>query len=789
MNLSILERMVGEGDLSRQAFSYLLNCRGEVEWLDYKETLRLDDDHELCGFARDVLAFKNVGGGYILVGVRDKTWEQVGLSAPIPYDTKRLRDKVMRATGLTLDIDLVTHGLTDGSTTKSFALILVRASRKRKRRRTPTLVAKDFCAGKPYGLRRGEIYVRDGDSTVKVSTQEQLTNLLDRLEDQADEAAIRSDETPSPFAIEEGTYRLLDKGFGGFVGRVAHRERLLAAIRGDPRIWIINVHGPGGVGKSALVNWATYELYESREFEAILQLTAKETILTDAGIVRYSRSLYSLENLLDNILLLFQEGVDKDLPTKQRIAYDLLSAWKTLLVLDNMETVSDGRVLSFIQGLPVESKSRVVLTSRQKTGGWELALPVTEMKAPEMLDFVQLKARELGVFFPTDEATVLAVTRVSGGLPLAAQWIIGRYRNTGNLDLAFEGVNRKDSPVLEFSFRNIWSTLDVDARTVLAVMSIFDGPPTIHEIVVATEMTVDTVEKALSRLVDVTLVNPITQQSDGRKVYNSLPITLSFSRNQLASMGEVEVHARQRVQRFSEQMELQVFEITRFQGEFDKYGLLTPNEKRAAILCRRAESEMFSGNVDTAELIFQQARDLAPQSAYVYAKSAAYELARNQVGAALERIEEACSRADARTGALCYTVKARILDVQWDKSGRLLALEKALSYESTDPVLRHQYGVALSRVGRTQDAVMEFTKIIDLESKRIPVRETLIMALTTRIINYKRLGQFANARDDIQTAREFLVRHPHLSHLGVRLTEVEAEMPVAAPDATVGNRD
>ena len=54
----------------------------------------------------------------------------------------------------------------------------------------------------------------------------------------------------------------------------------------------------------------------------------------NSPIVQYSRSLYSLENLLDNILLLFQEGVDKDLPTKQGIAYDLLSAWKTLLVLD-----------------------------------------------------------------------------------------------------------------------------------------------------------------------------------------------------------------------------------------------------------------------------------------------------------------------------------------------------------------------------------------------------------------------------------------------------------------------
>jgi predicted transcriptional regulator len=772
MNLAVLERMVGQGDLSTEAFRYLLNCRGEAEWLDYKETLKLDSDHELCSFAKDVLAFKNVGGGYIIVGVRDKTWEQMGLAAPFPYDTKLLRDKVLRATGLSLDIDVVTHSLANASTNTVFALVLIRSSRKRNKRRSPTVTTKDFCASTPFGLRRGEIYIRDGDSTVKVSTQEQLATLLDRLEDQADEDALRSDSGPSPFAIQEGTYRLLDRGFEGFVGRVSHRDKLLSAIRGDPRIWIINVHGPGGVGKSALVNWTTHELYGTREFEAILQLTAKETILTDAGIMHYSRSLYSLENLLDHVLILFDEGTDRDLESKINLAYELLTAWKTLIVLDNMETVSDGRVLSFIQKLPVSSKSRVVLTSRQKTGGWELALPVTEMTASEILDFVRLTAREMKVEFPIDSATIAEVTKVSGGLPLATQWIIGRYKNTGHLDLALDGVKSKDSPVLEFTFRNIWTTLDSDARTILALLSIFDGPATIHEILVASEMAVDRVERAISSLIEVTLVNRNTQQSDGRTLFSALPITLSFARNQLATMGELEVHARQRVQRFNEQMELQISEVARFQSEFDKFGLSTPNEKRAAILCRRAESEMFSGNADTAELMLQQARDLAPQSAYVHAKSAVYELARNRVGAALDRADEAIGRSSAKTAALCYTVKARILDVQWDKAGRLEALKQALKYEPNDTVLRHQYGVALSRLGRPQDAVVEFTKIIDEESLRIPPRETLIMSLTTRIINLKRLERLEEAQEDIRLATDLLARHPHLAHLAGRLSEL-----------------
>jgi Flp pilus assembly protein TadD len=776
MNLAVLERMVSEGDLSRDAFTYLVNCRAECEWLDYKESLSLDIDPELCAFARDVLALKNVGGGYILVGVRDKTWDQVGISTRFPYDTKHLRDKVARATGVNLEVDVVTHSLDYDTVEKHFVLILVRSSRKRSKRRSPTLVAKDFCAGTVYGLRRGEIYVRQADSTVRVSSQDQLMELLERLEAQADDDAIRSEIAPSPFAVEDGTYHLLDRGFGGFVGRLALREALLSAIRGDPRIWIINVHGPGGVGKSALVNWATHELYGTREFEAILQLTAKETMLTDGGITRYSRSLYSLENLLDHILLLFQEDPNQDFVRKQALAQELLSAWKTLLVLDNMETVSDGRVLSFVQTLPVSSKTRVVLTSRQRTGGWELAMPVTEMTPPEMVEFVKLKSREMNADFPTDDATVEKVTEVSGGLPLATQWIIGQYKKTRRLDAALNSMKSKDSPVLEFSFRNIWNTLHTDARTILALMSIFDGPTTVQEMVVASEMPADVIENALADLVAVTLVNRITQQSDGRTLYSALPITLSFARNQLAVMGELEVRARQRIQRFNEQMELQVSEVARFRGEFDKYGLVTPNEKRAAILCRRAESEMFSGNADSAELLFQQARDLAPQSAYVHAKSAAYELARNRVGAALDRVNEACSRATAKTGALCYTIKARIFDVQWNKFGRVEALEKALSYEPGDPFLRHQYGVALSRIGREADAVREFTRIIDEETKRVPPRETLIMAITTRIINLSRLGRKEEAREDLRVARDLVVRHPHLKTAGGRLDDMEAEI-------------
>jgi tetratricopeptide (TPR) repeat protein len=773
MKLATIQRMARQGDMSLDALHYLLQCRAECEWLDYKSTLSIGSDKELCDFGKDVLALRNVGGGYLVVGVEDKTWRQVGIPSRLPYDTKLLRDQIRKATSVDLDADLVHHDLLVDGVRRLFAMVLVRASNKRTKRRTPSLVGKDFCATKPFGLRRGEIYIRRGDSTRRVETREELDELLDRLED--DIAAADVADSPKAFAVEDGTYRLLEKGFQSLIGRDSLKQQLIDAVTHDPRIWIVNVHGPGGVGKSALVNWAAYEFYEKRTFEGIIHLTAKDAELTSSGIKPFGRSLYSLEDLLRHVLTAYDESVSDDLEKMREMATDVLSAWSTLLVLDNMETVADGRILDFVQRLPPSTRAKVVLTSRLKTGGWELPVPMKELNQEESVQFLKIKSAEMGVQFPLDDDIPERVWRASGGLPLALQWIIGRYKAHGNITGVVSSVAASSSPVLEFSFRNIWNVLTPKARDILSVLTIFDEPPTVHDLQVAMELTTDVLEQGLNELVDVTLVTRNLQPSDARVVYVALPITLSFARHQLKRMGDLETKSRQRMQRFKDQMTLQKFEVARFEGVFEQYGLATEIEKRAGILCRRGESEMFTGRVENAEALFRQARQLAPQSAYVLALSASFELARNSIGDALARAEEACARATKKTGALAYSIKARVLDAQFDKGGRVKALEKALEFSPDDPVILHQYGVALSRAGETTRAIDVFSDIIESERQRASPRDTLLMALKTRIINLKRVGRNEEATADLKAAKEILAKHPRLSHQVTDIAELEDE--------------
>jgi len=152
-------------------------------------------------------------------------------------------------------------------------------------------------------------------------------------------------------------------------------------------------------------------------------------------------------------------------------------------------------------------------------------------------------------------------------------------------------------------------------------------------------------------------------------------------------------------------MQLQEWELAGYKSTFQRFAITTETERRAAILCKRGESEMFAGNIQTAELLFEEARELAPQSAYVLAMVASFELGRNSIGAALDFVKQACDRANKATGALCYAVKARALGAQGDRVGQVGALARALDYDPMDVFLRHRYGVALSRASRTQEAI------------------------------------------------------------------------------------
>src|SRR3990172_9507237 len=82
-------RVVVDGDVSRQKLATLIRLEAEEESLDYKANYKIegeDKTKDKVELARDVVGMANTFGGYIILGVAEKTdgksirYEPAGLS-------------------------------------------------------------------------------------------------------------------------------------------------------------------------------------------------------------------------------------------------------------------------------------------------------------------------------------------------------------------------------------------------------------------------------------------------------------------------------------------------------------------------------------------------------------------------------------------------------------------------------------------------------------------------------------------------------------------------------------
>jgi len=764
MNISKIKQMASTGDLSVSALRYLLECHGECEHLDFKEIIELDSNYGCACIGKDALAMKNIGGGYIVVGVEDKTWKPVGLRSRLPYDTKKLRDKIRKGTGLDIESDIVHHSVFVGGTENLFAIILIRAATKRSKLKVPSICRKSYYPGEVWGIRQGDIYVRDGDQTKRLDNEQELLTLLDELEARYQEAELAQvNSIPSPFAVDSGFYRILPREYETFIGRENYIKRLKDAVEQDPRLWIINLHGPGGVGKSALATWLAYEYYHKKNFEAILHLSAKDQELSHEEGIRHLRpTLVSLEDFLDRVLHLFEHGEFclTNLEKRKEVVTEILIAFRALLILDNMESVRDGRIMEFIRSLPPETKTKVLLTSRRRSSEWEYPIQVTEFTLEEIREFIDVRNKEMKLDLPTNDPIIIKkISEITGGLPLAIQWTLGEYSKSNNLDEILTRAVDHDSPLLEFSFRNSWNILDDLAKRALAVLTIFDSPPTLQLWRTALDWPLDKIERAISSLVEVTFVTERTEQKTGLVVYHALPITLTFARNELAKLGDLEHQARLRYHDYLNRIELTSVESKEYEDLFKRFNARSDNEKKAIIFCRMAEGQARSFGYEEAEQYYQQALEIDPRNVYVLVSYGLFKLELNNYGEALDLMGQAAKRCTKRTSFYVYFNMAKVYDQIRDRVNRVRCLREALKYEPNHVIARHSLGVSLGQMGNHEEAIQIFDSIICQELNKVNgPSDSLEVALKTKLISLKIMKKKEHAKIAIEEVLDELRR-------------------------------
>ncbi len=268
-------------------------------------------------------------------------------------------------------------------------------------------------------------------------------------------------------------------------GRDTEVEGILERLEREQRSRnIISISGLGGIGKTALAEEITRRVREAASFSHVIWETAKEEYFDGTEVVRrYSGPPVTIEGLLAVIAhkLGFAESLHKKDTTAEKIylAQQHLKRERCLLVLDNLETISDYRQL--VSDLTALFKhSQAILTSRFSLAAYD-AIRDWHLKALPLDASLDLLRHELEERSPltdveVDDDDLKRIHEATGGLPLAMKLIIGRILSTAApLDYLlrqFRDVDWEDDDSIyrdfySFIYWDIWRTLSPSAKILL----------------------------------------------------------------------------------------------------------------------------------------------------------------------------------------------------------------------------------------------------------------------------------------------------------------------------------
>jgi Cdc6-like AAA superfamily ATPase len=285
----------------------------------------------------------------------------------------------------------------------------------------------------------------------------------------------------------------------GFVGRNQQITDIVEEIIRIPNQHGL-IHGPGGVGKTALLIELSRKLFENElqltaPFKNIIWVSAKRDFY-DAKldlVEPRAQQFRSLDQIWTNILQFHDfddaEGYKPD--ERKWLVLELLSEEKTLLILDNFESVSS-RVAQeeIIRFFGVEAKRylaekpdncKVILTSREiiPSGFHQIAL-----KGLDRRDADSLMSQ---LFHPYRQSGQVALTQsqrnqvfdVTLGIPLIIKHCFGQiFEYSRSLEQVLENLRHSGTKVVEFSFSEIFKLLNSDTtqREIMILLEVVNRP-------------------------------------------------------------------------------------------------------------------------------------------------------------------------------------------------------------------------------------------------------------------------------------------------------------------------
>lgn len=530
---------------------------------------------------------------------------------------------------------------------------------------------------------------------------------------------------------------------GGFVGRDDDRKKIIQYLNSE-KFPVITITGSGGVGKTSLALKVIQDITEKPDnkiFEAIIWLSAKENKLSDLGIEDIEPSLKNYDEFLDTIIELFgfsDQIASENVEEKEKLVNSIIELTsKMLIVIDNLETITDQRIINFI--LDASIKIKFLITSRKGLGQLERRHELRELKAKEAVYlFRQLsKDKQLPSLITLPEDTIKNYVSKVSFYPLAIKWVVGQVARGKDINKIINSIHSSESDISKFCYEQIFGTLNSASQKIMFTLSLTDDTPTASILQYVVELEESEFEDAIEDLILVSLVIPEQYQNDKKEIstkYTLLPLTKGYTRIQLSK----NISLREELKNRINQVENAITTTERAKKEYKhslyNFGAISDEEKVATIIAQTAFQKYQSGNYELAVEEYKRAIKVAPNFAPLFRNWAIMESYENHLGEA-ESLMEKASKLDPNDPQI-FLIWGNI----YRKSSKHVDAHKKYAIAHTltpeDPIILNAYGQSKCWLGYYEEAEMLLQRALNSNFDSIKHEVICRTSLAENYINW-----------------------------------------------------
>ncbi|HZU67589.1 MAG TPA: tetratricopeptide repeat protein [Ktedonobacteraceae bacterium] len=281
-------------------------------------------------------------------------------------------------------------------------------------------------------------------------------------------------------------HRLPSQEHTRLIGREEEIKKLLKYLSPHHAAPLIPVDGIGGVGKTSLVLDVAYQCLRASTgeivnpnipiFDAIIFVSAKQQLLTAQGIRERYHTHGTLSKICNEVIVTLERYGIKANPSQDQLELvrEALAYQRTLLIVDNMETMEDKQtIMSFLYELPPSVK--VVVTTREQQSVYT-PIRLEQLEEEAALELIKQQAEEKQVKLSPKEIAML-YERI-GGIPAALVYAVGQRAAGYSIETVLKNVPKAGGDVARFCFQSSVETLrGQPAHAMLMAFALFPRMP------------------------------------------------------------------------------------------------------------------------------------------------------------------------------------------------------------------------------------------------------------------------------------------------------------------------